>query len=195
MWLLTEVVWGHLWTEKTGGRCWQHPGWLRCIRFGMWRNGENCLWKAQRNLDWQLGSGSYVPVVWILTLKLSRRKCSQPQPLFTFPNNQVGDGFLRPALVRGSFLCPEPRGWAALEITGVLVISSWHSKVCFRNCSKRSPFPKSVLRVCALYHLQKDKSRCLSPSYLDFKLIEKTNCQASYITTNNIALSVYEISI
>lgn len=84
--------------------------------------------------------------------------------------------------------------WVKLEITSLLELSSDIAKFAFLTAARELNSPSQCC-MCVLYYFQKNKYSRLRPSYLDFKLIEKTNCQASYITTNNIALSVYEINI
>lgn len=152
--------------------------------------------KHKRNLE---GSSAQVAthlLCVIFTLKLSTRKRSQAQPLFTFPDNQEAGRFSWPFPSQRPFLCPEPRyrwNWKLLVYCKSV---SDIAKFAFIIAAKEVSSPSQCC-MCVLYYFREEKIySSLSPSYLDYKLIEKTrNCQASYITTNNIALSVYEINI
>lgn len=108
---------------------------------------DTVLGKHKRNLERQLGSGSYTSVVYIFTWKLSRRRCSQPRPLLTLSCSQAGERSAGPAfLARGPFL---PPAWGAVtvETTGVLVIRSPGSRLCFHACSEGRQLTTSLLPV------------------------------------------------
>lgn len=157
VWHLTEVVWGRLQVLEDR---WEVSAISRFNQLHLVQEVEKLmetvvLGKHKRNLERQLGSGSYTSFVYIFTWKLSRRRCNQPRPLLTCPHIQVGAGCLWPAFLARAFSSHLNWGRVTLEMTGVLVIRSWHSRVCFHTSSKGSQFAKSLLPVCTVFFTEK----------------------------------------
>lgn len=89
------------------------------------------------------------PLCVIFTVKLSRRKCGQSQPLFTFPDNQEADTFSWPSL-SSPFLCPDPRCGGNWKLLVYCKPVPDIAKFAFITAAKEISSPSQCCIVCTV---------------------------------------------